>query len=258
MTRGLLAGLRACASAVFMNLMLIYIFGMAIHSFLKGDHEINAQLKVLANLHCESLTSCMWLLLVDGTFCLDGAGLILTELVTGTTYYQVLSGLILLVFIFISSMVICNMLIGVLCEVVSQVTVSQRDNNAIHRLKSSLLSHLEAFDDGDGMLSKEEIEQVMHEPESKRLMEEMKVDRVFMLAMLNLFYRNGKDGFPICGILELLLECRSDNPATVATTAHTLSYLTFKLEQLHTDEVSLATDGTYGSRKAKKKMQTTN
>merc|ERR1719183_864894 len=87
----------------------------------------------------------------------------------------------------------------------SEVTMKLKDRAAILQLRESILHHLSAFDDGDGMLSKDEILQIMHEPASKATLKEMNIDRVFMLALLNMFYQDGTEGFPIQGILELLL-----------------------------------------------------
>jgi hypothetical protein len=96
-----------------------------------------------------------------------------------------------------------------------------------------MLQHLEKYDNGDGMLSKEEINAVMHTPESKALLKDLNVDRSFMLAMQRMFAVASNDGgIPITGILEMLLACRADNPATVQTIASSLSYMSCKLDEL--------------------------
>ena len=59
----------------------------------------------------------------------------------------------------------------------------------------------------------------MHEPDSRRVLKELNVDRAFVLALMKMFDEGGCDGFPIHGILEMLLACRADNPATVQTIA---------------------------------------
>jgi hypothetical protein len=236
MTYGLAAGIRACASAVFMNIIMIYAFGIALLAILKNDGEANYEIRRLSlsdDMHCERLLHCMWLLLVDGTLLLDGTGTVLTNLVWSHSASTTLAGLIFVLFVFISALVICNMLIGVLCEVLAKVTQSQKNLNDFRMLKDTVLQHLQQHDDGDGMLSSSEFESVMHEPESKALLKELNVDRAFMVAMQKMFEASDDEvELPIQGILEMLLACRADTPATVQTVASSLSYVTFRLEAL--------------------------
>jgi hypothetical protein len=152
MTYGLLAGLRACFSAVVLNCILIYTFACGMAIFLRDEGEANAAIKEISaseDMHCERLGNCMWLLMVDGTFMLDGTGVVLSSLVFGSNFSTCLAGLMFLIFIFISALVICNMLIGVLCEVVSLVTQEQQEKHDKLRLKDTMLQHLAKFDDGD-------------------------------------------------------------------------------------------------------------
>jgi hypothetical protein len=236
MTRGLVAGIRACGALIFVNVILIYAFGIALMTFLKKVPAVNQDIKaasVSEHMHCERLPNCMWLLLVDGTLLLDGTGVVLTRLIWDDDMSVAIAGFIFMMFIFISALVICNMLIGVLCEVLARVTAEQKNGHDISMLKDSMLQHLEMYDNGDGMLSKEEIKEVMYTPESKALLKDLNVDRSFMLAMQRMFAVASNDGgIPIMGILEMLLASRADNPATVQTIASSLSYMVCKLDEL--------------------------
>jgi hypothetical protein len=235
MTYGLLAGMRACFSALVLNGILVYTFACGMVIFLKHEAEANEAIKQVSesiDVHCERLGNCMWLLMIDGTFLLDGTGLVLSSLVFGDNFSTCLAGLMLLIFILISALVICNMLIGVLCEVVSTTTAEQRSKHDKARLKDSMLTHLAKFDNGDGMLSNEELLQVMNEPESRSVLMELNVDRTFVLALMKMFSFEDDAGLPIPVIFEMLLASRADNHATVQTIASFLSYVTFRLEQL--------------------------
>jgi len=232
MCKGLLQGARACCASIFMIFILVYIFGIALHSVMKDEDEMNARLARENGVQFKRLGDCMWILLVDGTFLLDGTGEILTKLIFSRSLNLILSSCLMLICLFLSAMVVCNMLIGVLCELVAQVARVRRDEEAISLLKDTMLVHLKQFDDGDGMISKDEFDEVMSRADSRKLLETLNVDRVFMLALQKMLYTKTSTSIPIRGIMELMLTCRADTPATVHTIANSLSYLTYRLDEL--------------------------
>jgi len=232
LTTGLLQGIRASAASIFMISLFIYIFAILLHSFLKDAHDLNQALKATHNVSFERLGDCMWVLLIDGTFMLDGTGNILSALLFDGTFPSIVACFIMLCFIFLSAMVICNMLIGVLCEVVDEVTKTERNANDISVLKESMLSHLARYDDGDGVLSKEEFGKLMCDPRSKMSLRELNVDTVFMSALSSLFFIPGRNEMPLEGVIELMLACRGSDTATVQTIANSISFLTARLDSL--------------------------
>merc|ERR1712190_674117 len=98
----------------------------------------------------------MWTLLMDGTF-MDSTGTVLGDLKTLTEQGSAGAGLavlVFLIFILLSAMTVLNMLIGVLCEVVSAVGASEKDEAAIRAVKSSIWLQLKDIDvDGNDKIS---------------------------------------------------------------------------------------------------------
>jgi len=232
LSKGLVQGVRASAASIFMISLFIYIFAIMMHSLLKDEHNLNQKLKDEHGVNFDRLGDCMWVLLIDGTFMLDGTGNILSAFVFEGTFSTIAACLIMLMFIFLSAMVICNMLIGVLCEVVSEVIQAEQNENDIIRLKESMQSHLERYDDGDGELSKDEFVKLMCDPHSKKILKELNVDVVFMNALSSLFFTSNDMAMPIAGIIELMLACRGNNAATVQTIANSICYVTSRLDSL--------------------------
>lgn len=232
MALGLLQGARACAASIVMIIMLIYIFGISLHALLKEEHDLNQRIKNSYNVNFATLLDCMWILLIDGTFMLDGTGDILTMLSYEKKANCIVATLILLSFLFLAAMVICNMLIGVLCEVVTQVAQRERDSKAIRLLKETMLIHLKQYDGGDGKISKDQLKEVMSEKSSRELLDHLNIDTVFMLALQKMLYTKHDTLIPIKGVMELMLTCRGDTPATVHTIANCLSYLSSRLDKL--------------------------
>jgi len=232
MTQGLIQGARACAATIVLILMMIYIFAIALLAILKDEQKANGIIYDKLGVHFKTLGDCMWILLIDGTFLLDGTGNILTILLfEGDGITSVFGSIIFLAYLLLAAMVICNMLIGILCAVVQDVTQNEKDFAAARGLKVSMLQHLEKYDDGDGLISKMELEEVMHEPESQAILEELRIDRVFLQAVQRMLYATTAQ-IPIKDAMELMLTCRADSPATVHTLAQCLSYLSWKLNSV--------------------------
>merc|ERR1712072_851500 len=102
----------------------------------------------------------MWTLLMDGTF-MDSTGFMLSTLVFSGKPQAILCACVFMTFILFSAITVMNMLIGVLCEVVSTVAQGEKDDAAIRLVKESILVNLKKFDNGDGMISRNELAAVM-------------------------------------------------------------------------------------------------
>jgi len=136
-----------------------------------------------------------------------------------------------------------NMLIGVLCEVVGSVTRSETDEAATKLVQESILVELQKFDDGDGMISREELDTVLQDPHSQDILRSLDIDILFLTELQAALFRGaGKTDkrIPIKGILELMLLCRGDLPSTVRHIASGQAFmhsLIAKLEKHVTKEV---------------------
>jgi len=232
LTTGLVQGVRASAASISMIFLFIYMFAIVVHALLKDEDELNVRLKNEYGVNFERLGDCMWVLLIDGTFMLDGTGNILSSLVFEGSFAAAASCLLMLMFIFLSAMVICNMLIGVLCEVVGEVTQAERNAKDISVLKDCMWHHLESYDDGDGRISKEEFGMILKDPVSKTILKELKVDLSFMSALSMVFFDEKNTHVPFHAVIELMLACRGDNAATVHTIANSMSFLIGRLNSL--------------------------
>merc|ERR1719183_2997789 len=89
----------------------------------------------------------MMTLLFDGTL-LDSAGSAISELATlardGGNFMnpETLGAVTFILFVGLSALTVMNMLIGIICEVVSEVATAERDDMAIKTLKRELLEKL--------------------------------------------------------------------------------------------------------------------
>jgi hypothetical protein len=122
-----------------------------------------------------------------------------------------------LIFILLSTLTVLNMLIGVLCEVVSVVSAVEKEQMAVNYVKSKLLEIIDKNDvdqDGNRCISKEEFEALLLMPEGARIIEEVGVDVVGLVDFMDDIFKDGPElSFP--DVMELVLQLRSQNQATV-------------------------------------------
>jgi voltage-gated sodium channel len=122
-----------------------------------------------------------------------------------------------LVFILISTLTVLNMLVGVLCEVISVVSAVEKEQLTVQMVKSQLLGIMdnEKFDkDGNKCISKSEFEALLLMPEGARIIEGVGVDVVGLVDFMDDIFKDGLElSFP--DFMELILQLRSQNQATV-------------------------------------------
>merc|ERR1712048_233193 len=126
MSKGMYASSRGVGYSLVMVAMLVYVFAIVLHMFLKEEEtEVKDAF--------DTLPDCMWTLLMDGTF-MDNTGSLMKDLFHIGQWPMVL---VFMIFVLLSAMTVMNMLIGVLCEVVSEVEESEKEDAAIRLLKET-------------------------------------------------------------------------------------------------------------------------
>lgn len=108
-----------------------------------------------------------------------------------------------------------NMLIGILCEVVTAVIEAEKNDAAISLVKDHLLVALKNLDeDNSGEISREEFAAVIRDKGGMKVMKELKVDVPHLMTMQDMLFPDKSKCIPINRVLELVLTCRGDRPAT--------------------------------------------
>ncbi|CAE8722878.1 unnamed protein product [Polarella glacialis] len=137
---------RAVGSSLLLVAILIYMFGIVTHMFLSSNEELADRFGTLA--------LCMWTLLLDGALTSETKPT-LEALLSEEEYAMVF---ILLCFVFLSCLTVMNMLIGVLCEVVSAVKQLEEQTATHELVKGTVLVLLKQLDVDEGSdFSKEEM-----------------------------------------------------------------------------------------------------
>jgi len=232
--KGLFRSLRAISSSMILVGLMVYVWAIMMHMLLKEEVEYNAQLWEQSSLGFSTMTQCIWTLLMAGTMMLDDASPLMSSLLFSGKFTYVLAGFLFIAYTLMSAMCILQMLIGVLCDVVSTVKAEEQSASAIGLLKQELLASLTACDDGDGKISQEEMKGIMHAPKSKALFKRLKVNHAFLVELLSGLYKRPGSSVPIQEILELMVQCRGENAATVETMSGALVRIINELSSVKT------------------------
>merc|ERR1712232_595482 len=150
-----------------MIVLLLWVFGIMLTLFLKDDDAFATDFG--------TLYLCVYTLLIRGVF-LDNMSVVFDELLTGNTPGSIVSIIIFLVFILLATITIMNMLIGVLCEVVTGVAAAEKEDAAVRLMKHTIFLELKKFDDGDGDISEDELNELMGTEASAKVLEELGID----------------------------------------------------------------------------------
>lgn len=206
--KGMVVAFRAVGSSLLMVTMLLYVFGIVMHMMLSEDDDENVAE------YFQTLPCCMWTLLMDGTFLLD-THTVLGFLVHTGEFNHILCVAIFLVFILLTALTVMNMLIGVLCEVVSAVAANEKEEAAIRVMKQTILIELKKFDDGDGLIDEDELNELMADPYSVTVLESLGIDVPFLQELQVMTFDKPGMTCPIEHLIEQMLTCRRDLIFTV-------------------------------------------
>jgi hypothetical protein len=161
---------------------------------------------------------------VHGTF-LDNLGGVIFEIAAESWFVTVL----FYVFILLAAMTVLNMLIGVLCEVVSAVAATEKEALTVAYVKSKVEEVISEFgvdEDGDRRVSKREFKKILEIPSACNALQEVDVDVVGLVDIADFIFeeedKDDEEGKPkeekalsFEEFMDLVLSLRSSNSATV-------------------------------------------
>jgi hypothetical protein len=124
----------------------------------------------------------------------------------------------ILMYILLASLTVMNMLIGVLCEVVSVVAAVEKEELNVMYVKTQLHSMLEKQglipDDNQEMkLGMDDFERLLEVPEACRILHEVGVDVFGLHAFSEFLFKDETYSFP--EFMDLVLQLRGSNTSTV-------------------------------------------
>merc|ERR1740138_457571 len=75
--------------------------------------------------------------------------------------------------------------------------------------------HLMEYDDGDGLISQEELSEVIHDSSSKSALKRLNIDQLFLIELQSTLFPDTESKIGIKSVMELMMMCRGELPVTV-------------------------------------------
>ncbi|CAE7282106.1 Sh, partial [Symbiodinium pilosum] len=206
--RAIAIALRSVFFLMVLLVGLVYVFSLLFNQLLDGKNQPPGS---MAHESFGSLPQAMNTLLMAGALPDQSA------LVEDAGAFHFLLYPLMLLYMLLASLTVMNMLVGILCEVVSVVSAVEKEEILLKSVKTHLkrlLVDAEADEDGDGSISRREFDKMLTNPTCVRTLNEVGVD-VFALVDLADFIFEQKDTLEFAAFMDAVLQLRGSNTATV-------------------------------------------
>merc|ERR1712113_736562 len=135
---------------------------------------------------------------------------------------SVICTILFMLLIVFASLVLLNMLIGVLCEVVSAVAATEKEALTVAYVKDQVRFILADVDENhDGLISKEEFKHIIEHPDAIDALNSVGVDVVALVSYADYIFQSDDKGqkfdkqLDFHDFMDIVLKLRGDQPATV-------------------------------------------
>mmetsp|Transcript_14044 Transcript_14044/g.31804 ORF Transcript_14044/g.31804 Transcript_14044/m.31804 type:complete len:808 (-) Transcript_14044:48-2471(-) len=210
--KGMLAASRSVVFTLLLLLILMYVFAIAMTQLL-AESDIGAK-------SFPTVLASMYTLWLRGTL-LDDVNTLQKHLARESVACTV----IFFVFVLLAALTVMNMLIGILCEVVSAVAATEKEEMLVAYVNDKLHNIVKLLDqNGDMKISKSEFMQILENPEACRCLDEIGVDVFGLIDSVDAIFSNTKDWhnqddegeqLDFSKFMEVVLQLRGSNTATV-------------------------------------------
>lgn len=227
----LIKGIWVAARSVFFTLVLlmiiIYVFAIIFRQVTDGT-EIGEQ-------YYASVWEAMASLLLDGVLP-DQA-----PYVRNNGDAHILLGFLQLLFILLSSLTVMNLLVGVLCEVVSVVSSVEKEQLTVSYVKQKLLHmFIDTTVDSDGSktISRVEFESMLTNHEAAEIIQDLGVDVVGLVDFADIIFEDDIE-LSFGDFMELVLQLRGSNNCTVKDMVDLRKFVVTELSTMQSKTISV-------------------
>lgn len=193
--KGMLASIRSVGSTAILLILVLYVWAILFTSeYHQGNLEdLDDEIPDVA-VFFGSMGKSMRSLFVMGTILDDITAC--TDTIRATDSGTVML-IAFIIFVLVSSFTILNMLIGILCEVVSATGDGERATNTEHRVRDAIQSIFHAMDkDGDGEITRPEFIETCQNPKVRASLEELNIKPKHFDMYADLLFKAETEGKP--------------------------------------------------------------
>jgi len=188
--KGLIASFRSVSCTAILQVLILYVWSIL---FVSEYHERGAEDETEIASYFGTMGKSMFSLFIYGTVLDDVTAC--TDAIRGTENMFMLS--LFIVFILISSFTILNMLIGILCEVVSATAESEKTKAVETCAKEAITTLFNKLDvDGSGTITQEEFMHMRDDETVRQALEEMDIYESHFMRYCELLFQDKKAQIP--------------------------------------------------------------
>lgn len=188
--KGLIASFRSVSCTAILQVLILYVWSIL---FVSEYHEYGADDESEIASYFGTMGKSMFSLFIYGTVLDDVTAC--TDAIRGTENMFMLS--LFIVFILISSFTILNMLIGILCEVVSATAESETTKAVETCAKEAITTLFNKLDvDGSGTITQEEFMHMRDDETVRQALEEMDIYESHFMRYCELLFQDKKAQTP--------------------------------------------------------------
>eukprot|EP00930_Biecheleria_cincta_P021872 TRINITY_DN1607_c0_g1_i2.p1 TRINITY_DN1607_c0_g1~~TRINITY_DN1607_c0_g1_i2.p1 ORF type:complete len:692 (-),score=112.19 TRINITY_DN1607_c0_g1_i2:106-2139(-) len=221
MVKAIAAATRSVSFAMMLLIGVIYCFGIAFTSVLKGTDIGGASYPtVLYSMHS---------LVIHGALLDDLAGMMVSLL-----NESIIAFFLMYVVVLIAAVTIMNMLIGILCEVITAVAEAERDAISILVVKETLENCMSVGDqNNDGLIDQKEFFSMLENQDVRSALMDIDVDPVSIYDYTHvMFGDDGNNKVPFVEFMDVLLKLRGSNNATVRDLVDLRKFIASKFKDI--------------------------
>eukprot|EP00928_Gymnodinium_smaydae_P022249 TRINITY_DN18745_c0_g1_i1.p1 TRINITY_DN18745_c0_g1~~TRINITY_DN18745_c0_g1_i1.p1 ORF type:complete len:716 (-),score=122.51 TRINITY_DN18745_c0_g1_i1:41-2188(-) len=204
MIKGMMAAARSVCFTLGFLFIIMYIFGIAF---------VQLSADTAAAVHFPDVLSSIYTLLIHGIF-QDS----LLQFTTELKPFPILA-LLFYAFVLVGSLTLMNMLIGVLCEVVSAVAATEQEEMLVTYVHEKLAEVMRLIDtDEGGTISKDEFMQIIENVDAVRCMLDVGVDVFALVDLVDYIFMDENQQeleLDFAKFMDVVLQLRGTNHATV-------------------------------------------
>lgn len=225
--KGMVAAMRSVAAILCLLGLFIFIFAIVLRQLL-ADIEADWKSEQFG-----SVPKSMNTLLIQVIAGVD------TDLIHDLKHASVFYYIVFLVFIFLGTLTLMNMLIGVLCEVVSRVSTEEADLKRFKELEHEIGNIVEALDeDESGTITKDEFEDLVHSEAGLMSLDRLGVDIPAFSEFCSLFFQKGSH-IALGDFCNLVVQFQGSKAATVKDVVDMRKFITMQLSMHHRRQTKL-------------------
>eukprot|EP00928_Gymnodinium_smaydae_P026269 TRINITY_DN20688_c0_g3_i1.p1 TRINITY_DN20688_c0_g3~~TRINITY_DN20688_c0_g3_i1.p1 ORF type:complete len:726 (+),score=127.24 TRINITY_DN20688_c0_g3_i1:39-2216(+) len=228
MLKGIVVASRSVFFTLLLLVLIMYLFAICVRQL---ADQVSEPGDAFMGEKFYSVPVSMWTLLLDGVLP-DNAGLILDC----AAVHPVL-GVITIIFVLLAALTVMNMLVGVLCEVVSVVSSVERETMQVNYVKHQLFRMIDeqGIDrDANGHIDKNEFNQLLMKPEAARIIQDVGVDVVGLVDVVDYIFQDSPE-LSFMDFMDLVYQLRGANVCTVKDVVDLRRYMASEMGKLKSE-----------------------